>query len=103
MIIYNVTSQVVPEVLENWLEWMQSYYIPKVLSTEYFKEVTILRVLIDQTTNPTYAVQYKANSKELLQHYLETAAKEHKKEIQQKFGTQVLSFETHLEQISKQS
>ena len=103
MIIYNVTSQVTHEIQENWLKWMQSYYIPKVLLTLYFKDITILKVSMDQPIDPTFAIQYKACSKEDLQCYLNTEAVYHKKEIHDKFGEQVLSIETHLELVSKQS
>jgi hypothetical protein len=53
--------------------------------------------------DPTFATQYKATSKEILQRYLNTEGPHHKKEMQDKFGEQVLSFETHLEFVSKQS
>ena len=102
MILYNITSQVTPEVQENWLEWMKSYYIPKILSTPYFEEVAIYKVSMDQPMDPTFAVQYKANTPTLLQRYLETEAPLFKKEIHDKFGEQVFSFETHLELVSKQ-
>jgi hypothetical protein len=103
MIIYNVTSQVAPEVHENWLEWMQTHHIPKALDTLYFEEVTILKVGMDQPTDPTYAVQYKASSRRHLQDYLDTEAALLKQEIHEKFGEQVLSFETQLELVSNQS
>tara|TARA_Y100000389_G_C17454676_1_gene517284 strand:- start:2422 stop:2733 length:312 start_codon:yes stop_codon:yes gene_type:complete len=103
MIIYNITSQVAPEVQENWLEWMQTYYIPRVLSIDLFEDITIFKVSMDQPMDPTFATQYKAASKEILQRYLNTEAPHHKKEMQDKFGEQVLSFETHLEFVSKQS
>ena len=103
MIILNITSQVAPEVQENWLEWMQTYYIPKVLSIDLFEDITIFKVSMDQPMDPTFATQYKATSKEILQRYLNTEGPHHKKEMQDKFGEQVLSFETHLELVSKQS
>ena len=61
MIIYNVTSQVTHEIQENLFIWMQSYYIPKVLLTLYFKDITILKVSMDQPIDPTFAIQYKAS------------------------------------------
>ena len=103
MIIYNVTWQVAPEIDENWLEWMQTHYIPKVLETSYFDQVTILKVGMEQPSDPTYAVQYKASSRRHLQDYLDNEATLLKQEIHEKFGEQVLSFETQLELVSNQS
>ena len=101
MIIYNVTSQVAPEIEKIWIEWMEKYHLPKVFSTNYFGDISILKVSMDQPSDPTFAVQYKANSNEALKEYLDRDAPFHKKEIHQKFGEQVLSFETYLELVSK--
>jgi hypothetical protein len=70
MITYNVTSQIASEIQEEWIDWMQNSFIPKVLDTPYFSEVPILKVHIDEMSDPTYAVQFKSNSKSLLKSYL---------------------------------
>ena len=62
MIIYNVTSQVTPEIEKIWIEWMEKYHLPKVFATNYFEDISILKVSVDQPSDPTFAVQYKANS-----------------------------------------
>jgi hypothetical protein len=100
MIIYNVTSQVAPEVLEQWIVWMQDFFIPKVLESTYFKEVHVLKVHLDENSDPTYAIQYKSDSEELIQNYLVERATQDKEEIRKRFGDQVLFFETRLELIS---
>ncbi|MFQ3341770.1 MAG: hypothetical protein ACI9TK_001443, partial [Flavobacteriaceae bacterium] len=56
-----------------------------------------------QPSDPTFAVQYKATSKEVLQKYLDKESSFYKDEICQKFGEKVLFFETYLELVSKQS
>jgi len=56
MIIYNVTSQVAPEIEKIWIEWMEKYHLPKVFSTNYFKDISILKVSMDQPSDPTFAV-----------------------------------------------
>ena len=103
MIIYNVTSQVAPEILELWMEWMEKYHLPKVIATNYFEDISILKVRMDQPSDPTFVVQYKATSKEVLQKYLDKESSFYKDEICQKFGEKVLFFETYLELVSKQS
>ena len=103
MIIYNVTSQVAPEILEIWMEWMEKYHLPRVLATNYFEDISIFKVSMDQPSDPTFAVQYKANSNQALKEYLDKDAPFHKDEIHQKFGEQVLFFETYLELVSKQA
>lgn len=101
MIIYNVTSQVTPEIEKIWIEWMEKCHLPKVFATNYFEDISILKVSMDQPSDPTFAVQYKANSNQALKEYLDKDAPFHKNEIRQKFGEQVLFFETYLELVSK--
>ena len=103
MITYNVTSQIAPDIQEEWIDWMQNIFIPKVLDAPYFCEVHILKVHMDGISDPTYAVQFKSNSNSLLKSYLLEKSVQHKNEIKERFGNQVLSFETKLELLSKHS
>ena len=96
MIIYNVTSQVAPEIEKIWIEWMEKYHLPKVFSTNYFKDISILKVSMDQPSDPTFAVQYKANSNEALKEYLDRDAPFYKNEIHQKFGENKIDFKFSL-------
>ena len=79
---------------------MQDSFIPNVLESDYFKEIHILKVHLDENSDPTYAIQYKSDSEELVQNYLVEKAPQDKVEIRKRFGDQVLFFETRLELIS---
>ena len=45
MIIYSVTVSVEKGIHEDWLSWMKETHIPDVMSTGYFTENLITRVL----------------------------------------------------------
>jgi len=63
-IIYNITLKVEAQIADEWLQWMITEHIPEVLKTGCFYDYTILKLLeIDEEEGPTYAIQYRAESK----------------------------------------
>lgn len=46
MIIYSVSVRIKKEVEDEWLQWMKDTHIPAVLSTKYFKNCEMYKVLI---------------------------------------------------------
>jgi len=98
MIIYNVTSNIDESIHHQWLTWMKEEHIPKVLSTGKFEKATLVRVLVEEDMGGvTYAVQYKANSREALETYYEEHAPKLRADVFRKFADKVLSFRTELE------
>ena len=64
MFIYNVTIKVKAHIHQEWLTWLQDIHIPEILETGCFNQATIMQLLeIDDTEGPTFAIQYKAESK----------------------------------------
>lgn len=103
MIIYNVTSNIEKSVHDKWLVWIKEH-IPQVLSTGCFIEAKLTKVLVeDDQGAATYAVQYRAKSREDLDRYYSKHADALRKDALQNFGDQVLSFRTELEVIDEYS
>lgn len=100
MILHNITSQVVPEVESEWMEWMQNTHIPNVLASGCFTQATLLKVHADTPDFKAYAVQYTAASKSDLERFLTSVAPELTQQIKAVFGENVLHFSTQLELIS---
>ena len=48
MVIYSVTVRIKKEVEEEWLQWMKETHIPAVLSTKYFVNCEMFKVLIPE-------------------------------------------------------
>ncbi|MFN4007721.1 MAG: DUF4286 family protein [Chitinophagaceae bacterium] len=71
MYIYNITIQITHAIHEPWLQWMQQIHIPAVMATHCFTNYTLVRLLdIDESEGVTYAVQYKAASKQDYERYI---------------------------------
>ena len=45
MFIYNVTLNLEPSIVEEWLEWMTTVHIPEVLATGYFQSYQLFKIL----------------------------------------------------------
>ncbi len=99
MIIYNVTVNIENDVREEWLTWMKSKHIPDVISTGYFIDHKICKVLVDEEQGTTYSIQYSCESHEKLQEYQKLHAPRLQKEVADKYANKFVAFRTLLEVI----
>lgn len=99
MLLYNVTSQIVPGYEKQWLDWLQKSHIPAMLNTECFSEAMILKVHAE-SDYIAYAVQYTAISKGTLNRYHQNFASGFEQYTAEMFGENVLQIATTLELIS---
>ena len=103
MYIYNVTINVENSVHQEWLTWIKEH-IPKVLATGKFTEARFTKVLVDEDMGGiTYAIQYKAKSRDALDSYYEIDAEKLRDEGLKKFADKCLAFRTELEVIDEYS
>ena len=69
MIIYNVTVNIDESIHEEWLSWIKNH-IPQVLATGKFIDARLTKVLVEEEMGGvTYAIQYRAKSREDLDNY----------------------------------
>ena len=102
MIIYNVTSNVDDSIHEKWMAWMMEDHIPKIMATDKFYKVKIVKVLGDeQHGGTTYSVQYFADSREKLNEYYNDHSPKLRAESACLFGDKILQFRTELEIIKE--
>ncbi len=101
MIIYNVTVNIEESIHEEWLLWIKNH-IPVVLATGKFTDARLTKVLVEEDMEGvTYAIQYRAKSREDLDNYYKFDADNLKKEGLVKFADKMLSFRTELEIIDE--
>ena len=101
MYIYNVTINIDESIREEWLNWIKSH-IPKVLATGKFIIAKLTRVLVEEELGgTTYSVQYRAKSREDLEHYYMYDAERLRNDGQSKFADKMLAFRTELEIIDE--
>jgi len=101
MFIYNVTIKVANKVSEEWLEWLKKEHIPEVIATGCFYEYTILRLLeVDDSEGPTYAIQYKAESKSSYNKYIEQHAQLLRQKSFDKWGDNFIAFRSVMQIVN---
>lgn len=101
MIIYNVTVNIEGSIHDEWLEWIKNH-IPQVLATGKFIDARLTKVLVEEEMGgTTYAIQYKAKSREALESYYQNDAADLKQEGFIKFADKMLAFRTELEIIDE--
>ncbi len=101
MFIYNVTIKVREEIKLSWLSWMQEEHIPEVIGTGCFYESTILRLLeVDDSEGPTFAVQYKAESKAAYNQYIAKYAEVLRKKSYEKWGDSFIAFRSVMQVVN---
>ncbi len=97
MIIYNVTITLDPSIEEDWLRWMKTVHVPDVMKTDLFLGNRILKVLGDQETGPSFAIQYECKDMDTLMEYQDKHAKELQKEHTERYQGKFAAFRTLLE------
>ncbi len=103
MIIYNVTVNIDESIHEEWLDWIKNH-IPEVLATGRFTEAKLTKVLVEEEKGGvTYAIQYRAKSREELDSYYKYDAEKLQKDGLVRFADKSLAFRTELEIIDEYS
>lgn len=101
MIIYNVTIKVHESIKDEWLHWLKEEHIPEVIQTGCFTSSSILQLLeVDDTEGPTYAIQYKAESKAIYNHYIEKHAGMMRQKSFDKWGDKFIAFRSVMQVVN---
>jgi Domain of unknown function (DUF4286) len=100
MLLYNVTVGIDRDVENEWLEWMKTEHIPKIMSTGFFEHYKIYKVLHDQDENSiSYSVQYFAPTLTNVMTYFERFAPKFLEELRIRFHDKHVAFMTLLEEV----
>lgn len=100
MYIYNVTIKIQDAIKDEWLNWLQAEHIPEVLETGCFTGATLLRLLEqDDSEGPTYAIQYRAESKAQYNRYIEQFSGELRRRSFDKWGDRFIAFRSVMQVV----
>lgn len=100
MILYNVTVNVESKIADEWISWMKNEHIPEVMQTGYFEEFRFFKLLTETgNPNPSYAIQYFADSLATLNQYIKEKAPDLQQKHLEKYGENCLAFRTVLEEV----
>jgi len=101
MVVYNVTVKIHPEIQEDWLHWMRTHHVPRVLSTGIFNKCRFSKLDVEETDGVTYVLQYDAPSMEAMNKYMAQYAPELQKEHIDRYADQFVAFRTYLKVIEE--
>ena len=103
MFIYNVTTNIEEDVHDQWVKWMKEEHIPAMIKTGKFINAIMSRVdVVESMGGITYSIQYKVQSKAILERYFEEDA--HELRAQTKlFDGKFVSFRTEMEIVHEES
>lgn len=101
MIIYSVTVAIDEDVHDEWLSWMKDEHIPKVMSTGFFLDFRMLKVISYQTDEKgfSYNIQYECANMADLHQYQAKHAPSLQKEHTEKYDGKFAAFRTLLEKV----
>ena len=100
MIVYNITMKPESQVWQEWLIWLQSGFIPMVMSTQCFDGNHLFRILnTDDSEGPTYALQFHTSSPERYAYFEENHSAQVLGEASRHWGDRLLFFQTCMESV----
>ncbi len=99
MIIYNVTVNIDNDVHDDWLHWMKTVHVPDVVATGCFTDGNIFKIMVDEQQGTSYSIQYKANSMDDVNRYLETFAPALREQHTARYKDKFVAFRTLLQHI----
>ena len=103
MYIYNITTNIEKGIEKEWLEWMQTRYIPEMLATKKFSKALVSQVLVEEETGGcTYSVQYSSKSREALNLFYKEDADRLSK-LGAQFADKQVAFQTELKIVDTYS
>ena len=101
MLLYNVTIGIDKDTEEEWLSWIRTNHIPRIMQTGMFEQVRMYNVLQeDNEETISYSVQYFAKSIDLVVQYLEAFAPKIMEDHRVRFLHKHVVFNTLLEEVA---
>jgi len=99
MIIYNVTVNVEDDVEKEWLNWMKTHHIPRVMSCGIFLKAHVSKVITHNEN--TYAISYFCKNVKDLHRYQIQFSQSIQEEHANKYAEKAVVFRTILELIEE--
>jgi len=88
MIVYSVKINIRKIVEEEWLIWMKNVHIKEVMSTNYFSDWKIYKIIIPESLDneSSYIIEYLTDSLEKYEAYVKNESRRLQEDHIKKFG-----------------
>ena len=70
MILYNITYNIEKDIESDWLEWIKTVYLPKIMASGYFTSVRLYKLLKVEDVGTTYSIQFMSENLDKIQEFL---------------------------------
>ena len=102
MFIYNITVLIEETLEQEWLNYVQTEFIPVILETGFFQSCQLLQVTDSPNEGLTYCVQFRTNEISSLQSYQSLYAPQIESAHQLAFPNQLVTFSSTMKLINEQ-
>lgn len=100
MILYNITTNVTPDIEGDFIEWMKSIHIPEVLETGIFFEHKFYKLLHESDDGSiNYSIQFFTESMEKMMEYEHRHAPALRAKTLARYQDKAISFRSLLETV----
>jgi hypothetical protein len=100
MILYNVTYNLEKDIINDWLGWMKTVHIPKVMATGYFSSVRLFELLSkEEEEGITFSLQFMTDTIQNIQEFLEHSARLLAEEHNMRYKNKHVAFRTVLQEV----
>jgi D-mannonate dehydratase len=99
MYLYNVTLIVDDAAAAEWLDWMQTEHVPRVMATGKFLSSKLLRVVDSPNEGVTFCAQYLAETIADYEEYQAEFAPALQQELNDKFKDRFVAFRTLMQYV----
>lgn len=99
MILYNITVIIDEGIHDDWLQWIEAYYIPEIMASGMFVSSRLLKVIDSPNEGVTYCIQFISDSLENYNVFKERFSGLLDAEHDRKFEGRSVNFSTLMEFI----
>jgi hypothetical protein len=100
MLLYNVTINIDKAIETEWLDWMKSQHVPKVMATGLPLQSKVLKLLTEiDNGGATYTFQYFFENMAAYEIYQQLHSPSLQNHVKERYEGKFVSFRTLLEEV----
>jgi hypothetical protein len=100
MLIYNITTKVDHEILNNWMQWQREIHIPEMIATGCFFDHRFYELLEhEEEDGKTFVIQFFSNTRSDYEKYITEFAPALRKKSSDKWNGHAITFRTLLQNV----
>ena len=100
MLVYNITTKIDSNIVEEWMQWQKEIHIPDVMGAGLFYEHRFFELVEqDESEGKTFVVQFFAKARKDYDKYIQHHAPALRDKTIEKWGDHFVTFRTLLQTV----